>query len=542
MVGTVTTYLALVRGFRHGMGMLFRLRSISALTVLGWLALGCSARGSSNTDTVTPVDDETIPDVPVPAASGPKLVAVKPIVVVRDRPSPNGKAIGTLRAGAQVSRATEPYSKRNCAGGWYPVRPRGFVCAGDDASIDTTHPVALWFGAGPALDRALPYRYARAKKGETVLYAKVPTHDEQLAAEPKLGEGKNKEKEVRPLGVGANDLPLGETFLPTGVAVLQPSAEGVGPDGYRTTASIFKFTGPPALQASLVVGTSLGALENRLVKAKSGVALVGSFVAGEGLEERRYGITPEGHFIPIDRLGEALGSTWHGVDVSKGSLPLAFAIRNPHAWSLGKGDESERLDEEFESKEAVRLSGRFRTVEGTLFYETAENHGWVRHKDFVMVLPRHKFPDFAEGTQKWIDISLANQTLIAWEGHRPMFATLISSGQDRLGDPASGVAATLQGQFRIRTKLISRTLEDAEVRGEFSVAEAPWVLEFADGFAITGSYWQSTFGDSTNFHNVTMTPIDAHWLWHWTDVALPEGWHGVTVPEDASSPIVYIHK
>jgi hypothetical protein len=510
-----------------------------ALALLGTASLGCSAKGSPSTETDGP-EDETVPQVAIPAANGPKLVALKPGVIVRERPSPNGKAIGTLRAGGRVSRATDPYSKRGCAGGWYPVRPRGFVCVGDEVTLDLEHPVAKLLAEGPALERPLPYRYGRVKKGEGVLYAKLPSREEQVAAEPKLGD--QREKEPKRIGTGANDVPLTESFLPSGPPVLHPEGDGVGPDGYRTTASFFQFAGPQTVPAPLALGSALGQSENRVVKAKSGIAVTGSFLLGEGTEERRFGITPEGRFVPIDRLTEALGSSWHGVELSQGPLPVAFAIRNPHLWLLDRGGHPEMLDDELAPKEAVRLSGRFRTVDGTLFYATADDKRWIRHKDFVMIQPRHKFPEFAEASQKWIDISLANQTLIAWEGRRPVFATLISSGQDRLGDPATGTPATVQGQFRVRTKVVSRPVDDAEVKGEFSLSEVPWVLEFADGFAITGSYWQSNFGDPMNFHNVTMSPVDAHWLWHWTDIEVPEGWHGVTVSDDATSPIVFIHK
>lgn len=509
------------------------------LALLATSGLGCAAKGSGTGES-EPADDETIPQVPVPAANAPKLVAITHGVVVRDRPSPNGKVIGTLRAGGRVSRANEPYSKRGCAGGWYSVRPRGFVCVGDEASLDLEHPVAKLLAEGPALDKALPYRYGRVKKGEGVLYSKLPTRDEQVQAEPKLGDVR--EKEPKRLGTGANDVPLSETFLPAGFPVMAADGEGVGPDGYRTTASVFMFPGPQTMPSPLAIGAALGTTDNRVVKTRSGVALTASFLVGEGADERRFGITPEGRFVPIDRLSEALGTTWHGVDLAQATLPVAFAIRNPRAWSLDRGEHPEPLEDEFESKEAVRLSGRFRTVDGTLFYATADDKRWIRHKDFVMVLTRHKFPDFAQPGQKWIDISLANQTLIAWEGRRAVFATLVSTGMDRLGDPSTGAPATMQGQFRIRSKHVTRAIDDAELKGEFSISEAPWVLDFADGFAITGSYWQSSFGEPTNFHNVTLAPVDAHWLWSWSDVEVPEGWHGVSVPEDAASPIVYVHK
>jgi hypothetical protein len=514
------------------------------LEFVGWAALYCTmgstvACGAKKREPEPAADDSTIPQVPVPAANAVKLLAVQHGVVVRDRPSPNGKVLGTLRAGARVSRANEPYSKRNCAGGWYPIRPRGFVCAGEEATLDMDHPVAKVLAERPAVEKALPYRFGRVKKGEAVLYGKLPSYEEQLSAEPKLAS--RGEKEPRTLGTGANDVPLNGAFLPTGVAVLNPDGEGVGPDGKRTTQSLFVFPGPQTAPAGVAVGGKLTTLDNRVLKQGSGVALVASFLTGEGKAERRFGVTQDGRFVPTDRLGEALGTTWHGFDLSNAALPVAFAIRSPHTWSLEKGEHPEMLDDELEPYQAIPLTGRFRTVDNTLFYATTDNK-WIRHKDAIMLLPRHKFPDFAVAGQKWIEISLANQTLVAWDGRKPVYATLISSGQDRLGDPAAGAPATLQGQFRIRSKWLSRPIDDAEVRGEFSLSDVPWALDFADGFSITGSYWQKNFGEPGNFHNVTLAPIDAHWLWHWTEIELPEGWHSVTLPDDAASPIVFVHK
>jgi hypothetical protein len=500
--------------------------------------LGCSSTHKQKDP--EPADDDTIPQVPVPLANGPKLLAIKHGVVVRDRPSPNGKVIGALRAGAKVSRASEPYSKRSCAGGWYPIRPRGFVCAGEEATVDLGHPIGKVLGEAPAFDKALPYRFGRARKGELVLYGKLPTHEEQLQAEPKLAD--KMDKEPKRVGTGANDVPLNPQFAPAGLPVLLPDADGVGPDGYRTSASWFVFAGAQTPPAPLVVGVGLGAGDNRVLKHKSGVPVVGSFLLGEGKSERRFGVTPDGRFVPTDRLVDALGTTWHGVDLTQTPLPIGFALRNVHGWQLEKGEHAQMLDDEFEPFEAVPLTGRFRTVESTLYYAATGDEKWIRHKDMVPVFARHKYPDFATPGQKWVDISLANQTLIAFEGKKAVYATLVSTGQDRFGDPAGGAPATMQGTFRVHAKYVSRVVDDAEVKNEFSVGEVPWVLEFADGFAITASYWQKHFGEPHNFHNVTLSPIDAHWLWQWTEIDLPEGWHGIVTADDASSPIVYIHK
>jgi hypothetical protein len=250
---------------------------------------------------------------------------------------------------------------------------------------------------------------------------------------------------------------------------------------------------------------------------------------------------PNGRFIPVDRLVPALGTTWHGVDLSKAKLPVAFALRRGvRGWTLEKA-KAAKMEEELEPGQPVLLTGRFRTVNRLKFFETVEKF-WLRHKDLIVIYPRNKFPDWARADQKWIDISLANQTVVAYVGRKPQLATMISSGEERLGDPQTG-PSTMQGVFRLRSKHVTANIDDREVKQAYSIQDAPWVLEFADGFSITGSYWQSTFGEARSYHNVAMAPVDAHWLWQFTDPQLPEGWHSVNIAEDdASNTIVYVHK
>jgi hypothetical protein len=59
------------------------------------------------------------------------------------------------------------------------------------------------------------------------------------------------------------------------------------------------------------------------------------------------------------------------------------------------------------------------------------------------------------------------------------------------------------------------------------VADAPWVLEFEPGYAITGTYWGDGLGEAQGFHNVALSPVDARRIWTWADPPIPDGWHGV---------------
>lgn len=492
------------------------------------LAAACSAPERPESDAE---QDVPLVDVPVPPADGPKLVAMRRGVVVRDRPGAKGKELGTLRAGARVVRAAEAYSTKGCAGGWYPIRPKGFVCAGDEASIDLESLPARLLDVAPNLDKPLPYRYARMSRGAGVAYAALPTEVEQLAAEPVLKQ--LDKRDPRRIGTGANDVPLDELGLATGLAVLSRGGEGVGEDGYRTDAAFFQFG---RQTGALPPGTNLSGGENIVLKEHSGVALIDSFVAGA----RAFGITPDGHFVPLDRLRPALGSEHRGIDLAKISLPVAFALRTAGFWKMEE-HKVFRTDEEVEAREAVQLTGRYRTKYKTKFFQTTQDDLWVRAKDIVYVPKRHEFPDFAGADTRWLDVSLATQQLVAWQGKTPVFATLISSGEDRIGDPAQG-PATKQGVFHVRAKHITLDIDDREVRGAHSVSEAPWVIDFDEGFALSGCYWHGTIGEARSYHNIALSPIDARWLFNWLGPAIPEGWHSARFEESIGGAVIYVHK
>src|SRR5262249_17823133 len=158
--------------------------------------------------------------------------------------------------------------------------------------------------------------------------------------------------------------------------------------------------------------------------------------------------------------------------------------------------------------------------------EETRDGNWLRTADIVVVVKRSKYPDFASGRQKWLDISLANQTLTAYEGRKPIYATLVSSGRDQIGDPQTS-ASTVRAAFRVRSKHVTRAIDSREVYQSFDVADAPWVMEFESGYAITGNYWGDSAGEAQSFHNVALTPVDARRIWTWADPQLPEGWHSV---------------
>ena len=83
-------------------------------------------------------------------------------------PRERSTKLGYLRAGAVVDRAEESAGDDGCAGGWYRIAPRGYVCVGKGASLSTDHQVVAAAARGPDRSGPLPYRY--------VLSANPPPH------------------------------------------------------------------------------------------------------------------------------------------------------------------------------------------------------------------------------------------------------------------------------------------------------------------------------------------------------------------------------
>lgn len=495
---------------------------------------------------------------------GPRLVILRDRTPVMDGPSFGSPLIGELRLGAIVVRSTNAASHAGCVGGWYAVRPRGFVCAGALATLDVA--AASWLPKGPDLSRPLPYRYGRTRVDNVPLYDRLPSAEEQAAAEPDLTKYLSRldlDKEV--YGPSANDVPLDVRGVPTGPPLLSPASDGVdAATTQRSGASFFSFPaehiGPvfPAF-ARAVAARATGAAQGDgaqgdgaqgdgaqgdgaqgdgvpRLRRSSGVAITTTGGAEAGGRARRFGLTPDGMIVPVDRLKPALGSTWHGLDLEKVGLPVAFIHKSGvHTWSLRRGD-ADKNDEEMERRAPVPLTGKFRTVEGVRFEEADEGF-WLRSQDLTVVVRRSKFPEFAKGSQKWLDVSLANQTLTAYEGRKAVYVTLISSGRDVLGDPAQS-AATPRGTFRVSSKHVSAAIDPREVNQAYDVAEAPWALAVDGGFAITGTYW-SEVGEAHGFHNVVLSPIDARRLWLWADPQVPDGWQGAFAQDEAGT-IVHV--
>jgi hypothetical protein len=452
--------------------------------------------------TAASTDGDRAPPPPPDPYPG-QLASIAAEASVYEEPRWGARRLGYLRAGAVVRSGAEAVAVgTRCPGGWYAVEPRGFVCTGPLATRDVRHPVVLAAARAPRRD-GLPYPYVLSRHPTPPLYARLPTAAEQLRFEPDLRDH---------LARGAAPPALAPDAMP---AWLSP-AEG------------------PRLP-SLSLGNAWHDPERVLLgqaRPRSGFALLATLDHGG----RRFGVTTGLEVIPLDRTRLVEESRFEGVALDDARpLPLAF-VRRAGAFRVVDGPKGLSPGGALGLRDAVAVTDETRRVESTT-YLVARDGSLVRSSDVVVVRPPRHLPAWASEGVKWIEISIPRQSLVAYEGTAAVYATLVSTGVGGTGDPEE-THATVQGAFRIYEKHVTVTMAGREAADPFDLRDVPFVQYFHEGYALHGAYWHDDFGHPHSHGCVNLSPIDAAWLFGWTDPRVPPGWHGAMAHEGT---IVWVH-
>jgi lipoprotein-anchoring transpeptidase ErfK/SrfK len=178
-------------------------------------------------------------------------------------------------------------------------------------------------------------------------------------------------------------------------------------------------------------------------------------------------------------------------------------------------------------------------VEKRRMFETTKGV-WLPKGALRVAKLREDPSGFAKAGRKWIDVSIKQQLLVAYEGKRPVYATLISSGRGGMSDPED-THATVRGTFMIHAKHVSATMDGEDTNEDaFDLRDVPYIQYFYKGYALHGAYWHDDFGKVRSHGCVNLAPADAAWLFDWTEPPVPPGWHGAL--NHAHGTLVYIHR
>jgi hypothetical protein len=446
---------------------------------------------------------------------------------VFDKPSAGATRIGYLRAGAS-SATPGPAGNDGCPGGFYPVEPHGFVCVGPSATLDPNDPaVALSRPHGADVSRKLPYEYGTVRNPGPV-YARLPTRAELALAEPDL-------EERMPAWLDAQ----GEIGASYGQELWLDGAPSVAPalawsERRSDVVSELILRGGAKRLLEDGAGPGSGAVLGRM-RPKVGYSFLHTFLH----DGRRYGLATDLTVLPTDRLRPIRGSEFHGVEIGgELSLPFAF-VRRPGAHFYRFDRQKNQLTEAGEApyRSAVLLTGKRQFFRGRLHEETRDGR-WLSDRDASRLDPAKRMPAWGKAGERWLDVNVTKQTLVAYAGEKPVFATLVSTGEAGLED-AEHTTATKRGIFRIHTKHVSSTMSSDEAGEEFELRDVPYVQYFEKGYALHGAYWHDRFGTPKSHGCINLSPEDARRLFFFTEPALPTGWHGVLT--GLTGTVVFVH-
>ena len=438
---------------------------------------------AAGSDVAAPVP-EALPPAPDANAAPLELLATAREAIVYSEPSRRGQKVGYLRLGARVRRSPSVAGYDGCAQGWYPVAPYGFVCTGNAASKDVAQPLAELARTRPDREAPLPYAYGRSKPVPPPLYTHLPQKAEMLALEGPAPRS----------AAGFLDLALRE--VPELVADGRPLPV---PFGYARADAT----------------STARALPN------SGFALL-DVVEHEG---RRFGLTTDLELVPLDRLTRVEPSAFHGIALDeRTTLPLVFVRARHAALYSGSPERGLKQVRALGYREAVPVTERRVKIDGAYYLETQAGE-WIRDAELVKVSAKQPMPPGVREGRTWLHVSIVEQSLVAFVGSRPVFATLVSTGAGGLGDPLT-THATPRGEFRIHTKHVTATMNGDELGDEFDLRDVPYVAFFTQGYAFHAAYWHDAFGTARSHGCVNLSPLDARWLFHFSEPAVPQGWHG----------------
>ncbi|MGF1466573.1 MAG: L,D-transpeptidase [Sandaracinaceae bacterium] len=497
-----------------------------------------------------------------------------------DRASP---VIGYLRRGSTF-RAAPTVRGPGCDRGWARIPGGGYVCRGQGFQLGDVPQTFEPAPSAPTLEAALPYVYGWVVRDDVAQYWRIPSVEEEALAEAWIDRERAREEaqaaaEAAALAASSEEGPSTPSGPPGA-----PAADGAEEEASGGEASGGEASGGEASGGAASGGATAAALADDRSDAPDSEAPGGAedgaaadedadpgeappapspeleappgldeeatadneddgaaddederpsvlrmrmrrgfYVSLDGVETdagRRFYRTVRGAYVPADAVAQAEPPSHRGVVLGGGwSLPLAFVhrdgvrllARDPVSGVLNLRGPVPRLTPLPLAEEiVVRRQRRYRV----------DRRGRVVREDAVRVARAIERPRAMPAGARWIHVDVSQQVLVAYEGDQPVFATLVSTGQEG--------HETVLGTFRIQSKHVSTTMDDTTAGPDsYSIEDVPWAQYFEGSYALHGAFWHDRFGRVRSHGCVNLAPADARWLFGWTEPETPEAWHGV---------------
>jgi lipoprotein-anchoring transpeptidase ErfK/SrfK len=114
-----------------------------------------------------------------------------------------------------------------------------------------------------------------------------------------------------------------------------------------------------------------------------------------------------------------------------------------------------------------------------------------------------------QGRDRWIEVDLSSQRLIAWEGKTWVSAVVVSTGKATTPTPT--------GVFDIYVKYRTSRMQG----DDYDIPDVPHVMYFSGGYGLHGAYWHKRFGTPVSHGCINLAPDKARWLYNFASVGTP---------------------
>ncbi|MCB9566688.1 MAG: L,D-transpeptidase [Myxococcales bacterium] len=435
------------------------------------------------------------------------------VVAIYSRPDINSDKLGYLRIGTRlmVTPKVEGSDGGECKKGFHGLPMGGYVCASKGFVVDPDKPPFMKYEPPkPRLDQAHPYEYGFVRRWNSPMWWRIPTPSEVKASEAQRLLRESERTGAPPPGAGGGDTDAGGA-----------DADAAGGDAAGGDA-----VDPADVKLPLALATPW--LER------------GYFLSlGEKIREegRSFFRTARGAFVDVTSISAYDAKDFQGVALGDEiAFPIAYTSKETKLLQLTDDDKLKAI-KTLEKRTMVDVDEETE-IGGKAYMITPEGH--LIRKDHLLMPELQPLPKGIDPWERWIDVSISKQMLVAYEGTRPVYVTLVSTGKKGTKEEPFD---TPTGRWRIYSKHISTTMDgNTASDGSYSIQDVPWTMFFYGSYALHGAFWHRSFGRVRSHGCVNLGPSDARWLFFWTTPFLPDGWHGVHATDESPGTTVIVRE
>lgn len=140
------------------------------------------------------------------------------------------------------------------------------------------------------------------------------------------------------------------------------------------------------------------------------------------------------------------------------------------------------------------------------FVSLPTNKATAHHTQKSQQKLTEKVKQLKNSNRRWIQVDLSEQRLITWEGNKPVFGVIVSTGKKDTPTPT--------GVFNIYTKL-----EKTRMKGEdYDIEDVPHTMYYQGSYGIHGAFWHKSFGTPVSRGCVNVAPNHAKKIFNWASV------------------------